>query len=94
MVCRLASGPSCPGFDSQRSQKISEEKLPMLQRLNNGAAKSKVDSGLKMLFEPTYFWPVASPYYKIRVVDCLVCRSCMCSECTTNLDEVTNGQKS
>ena len=30
MVSILASGPSCPGFDSQHSQKNSEKKLLML----------------------------------------------------------------
>ena len=40
------SGPSCPGFDSQR------KKLSMLLRLLNGTAQRKVDSGLKMLIEP------------------------------------------
>ena len=32
--------------------------------VNQGAGWSKVDSGLKMLIEPIYFWLVASQYYK------------------------------
>ena len=32
--------------------------------LINGAGQRKVDSGLKMLFGPIQFWPVASKYYK------------------------------
>ena len=49
MASVLASGPSCPGFDSKYSQKNSKEKMLMLLRLNNSAAKVKVGIGLKML---------------------------------------------
>ena len=34
------------------SKKIQRKKLSMMQKLINGAALSKVDSGLKMLIEP------------------------------------------
>ena len=34
MVGRLASGPSCPRFDSQRSQKNSEEKIIDVVKVN------------------------------------------------------------
>ena len=48
MVIILASRPSCLGFDSQHSQKFSEENtMSMLLRLINDAAQRKVDSGLK-----------------------------------------------
>ena len=51
--------PSSPGFDSQRSQKKSEEKLSMLLWIFNGAGDRKVDGGLKMLIKPIWFWLVA-----------------------------------
>ena len=54
MVCMLASGSSCTGFnicpmfDPQHSpKKFMMQKLLMLVRLLNGPAKRKVDSGLK-----------------------------------------------
>ena len=34
----------------------------MLLRLNNNAAKRKVDRGLKMLIKPIKYWVVASSY--------------------------------
>ena len=36
----------------------------MLLRLINCAGQRKVDSGLKMLIKPIYYWLVASQYYK------------------------------
>ena len=36
----------------------------MLLRFINGACLRKVDSGLKMLIEPIYFWLVASQFDK------------------------------
>lgn len=49
MVCIVASGPRCPGFNSQCSRNYSEEKLSILLRLMNGAVWRKVDSGLKIV---------------------------------------------
>ena len=49
MVSILGFGSSCPGFDSEHPQKFMRIKL---SRLINSANKRKVDSGLKMMFEP------------------------------------------
>ena len=46
MVSILASGPICPRFESQRSQKKSEEKIVNGVGVINSAAWRKVDSGL------------------------------------------------
>ena len=51
MVSILATGPSCPGFDSQHYQK-QWRKLLMLLRLIHGAALRKVDNGLEILIQP------------------------------------------
>ena len=48
MVSILASGPSCPGLIPRT---FSEEKLPMLLRVINGAAWRKVNSCLNMLIK-------------------------------------------
>ena len=48
----LDSGPSCPGFNSQRSQKkFQRKKLLMLLRLIGGAAYRKANSSLKILIK-------------------------------------------
>ena len=60
MVSILASGPSCPGFNSQRSLKVIGKKLSMLQRLINRVAYRKVNSGLKIWIEAICYWQVAS----------------------------------
>ena len=49
----LVAPARCTEFDSQHFQKIIRKKLLMLLRLINGAAYRKVDSGMKMLIEPT-----------------------------------------
>ena len=65
MVIILASRPSCLGFDSQHSQKFSEENtMSMLLRLINDAAQRKVDSGLKLLIEHIK-WQARTPKSKI-----------------------------
>ena len=64
MVSIFGSRPSYPGFDSQHSQNLSEEKLLLLLRLISGAAQRKVNSGLKMLIEPIQYWQVPSQYCK------------------------------
>ena len=43
---------------------FSEEKLSTLLRLFNGAGERKVNSGLKMLIEPIWFWVVDRQFYK------------------------------
>ena len=60
----ICFSPNSPRFDSQHSQKFSEEKLSMLLRLINGAGQGKVDSGFNMLIEFILFWLVASQYCK------------------------------
>ena len=53
MVSRRASSASFSRFNFQHSpKKIQTRKLAMLLKLINGAAKRKVDSGLKIMIEP------------------------------------------
>ena len=53
MVSILASGPSCPGFDSQCSQIFFKEvSIVSVGEVINSTAKMKVDSGLKFFIEP------------------------------------------
>ena len=64
MVSILASSHSCPRFDSQHSQKNFRGKKSMLPRSINGAAKRKVNCGLKMQIEPIQCLLLESKYYK------------------------------
>ena len=65
MVSKLASGASCPGFDSQHYWKfLIGKRLSTLLVLINGAGLRKVDRGLKMLIQPIKYWLVAIQLYK------------------------------
>ena len=57
MVGILASGLSCPRFNSQHSQHSQKN---FRGNFFDGAALKNVDSGLKMLIEPIQYWLVAS----------------------------------
>ena len=46
MVSILASGPSCPGFDSQRSQIFSEEKIADVAEVNQCCCLEESDQWL------------------------------------------------
>ena len=52
--------PAAPGLIPSVPNFFSVEKLSMLLRLINGAAKRIVDRGLKMLMKPIWCWLVAS----------------------------------
>ena len=52
MVSTLASGPSCPGFDSQHSQNIYTGKTVNAAKVNQRRWLRESGQWLKMLIEP------------------------------------------
>ena len=56
VVGGLHSTEAAPGLVHRVPEMFSKEIFLILLRLINGAGLRKVDSGLKMLFEPIYFW--------------------------------------
>ena len=52
MVSTLTSGPSCPGFDSQRFQKKSEERIAAVAKVNQRRCLEESGQWLGKLIKP------------------------------------------